>query len=217
MRVEQIYGYPVVRVQCEDKTLWKNSLLNQSIEMTYNSPVVINRVRESIGDSHKGAGLTTVGQPYPFIDLPGVSGLTEWVRNTLLDIRPQLGLDGKGTDVFFKRSWTNRLFKGGYGQCHRHTRIDNYMKNLTGYTEENFKPDAVAIFYADVPENSSNLVFIENGSDDTYIEDYPKERQHWLQPVEGELVVHAPEVWHAVSVHNSDIPRNVFVFDVDFV
>lgn len=215
MKIESIFGDPVVRIQCEDRSLWKNSVLNTSIEMTYNSPVVINRVRESIGDSHKGAGLTTVGQPYPFINLPGATPLKEWVKESILKAAPHLGLSG--SDVFFKRSWTNRLFKGGYGQCHRHTRIDNYMKNLTGYTEENFRPDAVAIFYADVPEHSSNLVFIQDGADDTYIEDYPVERQHWLQPIEGELVIHSPDVWHAVSVHKNDIPRNVFVFDVDIV
>jgi hypothetical protein len=87
---------------------------------------------------------------------------------------------------------------------------------MSGYTPEDFRPDVVSIFYADVPEGSSNLVFIKDGAGDTRIEDYPQERQHWLQPIEGELVMHTPEVWHAVSVHMSDTPRNVFVFDIDF-
>lgn len=213
--IEDIFGQPVVRVKCTDTSLWKNDTLNNSIEMMYKSPVVINRVRNQVGDSHFGAGMTTVGQPYPLITLPGVKGLKEWVRQTLLAYKPVFGYEDKGDDVYFKRSWTNRLLKGGYGLCHRHTKIDNYMA-MSGYTSEDFKPDLVSIFYADVPENSSNLVFIKDGKDNTRIEDYPKEQQHWLQPIEGELVIHRPEVWHAVSVHMSDIPRNVFVFDIDF-
>jgi hypothetical protein len=215
MIVENIFGSPVVRVKCQDTSLWRNKTLNDSIEMMYRSPVVVNRVRNQVGDSHFGAGMTTVGQPYPLITLPGIQGLKEWVRQTLLDSRDALGLSGKGNDVRFKRSWTNRLLKGGYGLCHNHTKIDNYME-MSGYSSTDFRPDVVSIFYADVPENSSNLVFIKDGAPDTRIEEYPTERQHWLQPIDGELVMHSPEVWHAVSTHMSEIPRNVFVFDIDF-
>jgi hypothetical protein len=91
------------------------------------------------------------------------------------------------------------------------------MKEMTQYASENFRPDAVAIFYVDVPQGSSNLVFIRNGKDDTYIDDYVESDRYYLKPIEGELVIHSPETWHAVSVHNSDLPRNVFVFDIDYI
>ena len=95
-------------------------------------------------------------------------------------------------------------------------KVDEYMKSY-GYKEENFRPDAVAILYVDVPENSSNLVICRDGDDYVPIDDFKKEDMYWLKPTEGELVIHSPDIWHAVSVHNSDLPRNVFVFDIDYV
>ena len=96
-------------------------------------------------------------------------------------------------------------------------KVDNYLAEVTDYTNQNFKPDAVGIFYVDVPEGSSDLVFIRNGKADTYIHEYDECDRYHLKPKQGELVIHSPEVYHAVSVHNSDLPRNVFVFDIDYV
>jgi hypothetical protein len=217
MKVENFYGHPIIRIQCEDESIYRNEMFLNSVEMTYKSPVVQNRVRKQIGDSHKGAGLTTVGQPYPLVSLPGSSTFVEWVSQQLLDARELLGLANKGKEVYYKRSWSNRLFRGGYGLCHQHLRIDNYIKELTGYSDENFAPDATAVFYLDVPEGSSNIVFIKDGEDDTPVEQYSKEDTYWLKPNEGELVIFLPDLCHAVSTHNSDLPRNVFVFDFDYV
>lgn len=217
VHAENIFGYPVLRIQCEDESLWRNSLLEQSIEESYRTNSVFKRTPIPGKDSHVGKGLTSVGQWFQLVDLPGASGLREWIEKTLVENKSLIGLSHKGDEISFKRSWSNRMFMGDYGKCHKHTKLDLYMRENTNFTETDFRADAVAIFYADVPEGSSNLVFIQDGEEDTLIDDYPKERQHWLQPIQGELVIHSPEVWHAVSVHNSDIPRNVFVFDVDFV
>lgn len=215
--VENIFGYPVVRVKCEDESLWRNSLLEQSIEESYRTKSVVKRTHVEGKDSYIGKGFTSVGQWFQLVDLPGATDLREWIEKTLIENKSVIGLAHKGDTIHFKRSWSNRMFKGDFGKCHKHTKLDLYMRENSDFSETDFRADAVAIFYADVPEGSSNLVFIKDGKENTLIDEYPKEQQHWLQPIQGELVIHSPEVWHAVSVHNSDLPRNVFVFDVDFV
>lgn len=215
--VENIFGYPIIRIQCEDESLWRNPLFEQSIEESYVTSSVLKRTPIEGKDSHVGRGLTSVGQWFQLVDLPGSSDFREWIEQKFIESKPLIGLEHKGNTIRFKRSWSNRMFKGDYGKCHKHTKLDLYMKENTNFSEVDFRADAVGIFYADVPEGSSNLVFIEDGRENTLIDEYPKEQQHWLQPVQGELIIHSPEVWHAVSVHNSDLPRNVFVFDVDFV
>ena len=213
MIIDEIFGHKVIKIQCNDPTIYRNNLLMQSVEQVYTSPAVIHRVRETVGDSQKGTGLTTVGQPYPLISLPGASKLEDWLTEQFLSVRDILGC--KGDKVFFKRSWTNRMYYGAFGHVHQHVRIDNYIKNLTGYTDENFCPDAVGILYVNVPPNSSKLAFIENGRPDEPVENF--DNPVLLEPVEGMLVIHSPHVWHGVTKHLSDIPRDVFVFDIDFV
>jgi hypothetical protein len=217
MIIEDAFGYKIIRIQCDDESLYHNEYLNKSVTHVLNMPAVSNRKRYDSGDSHKGSGLTSVGQPYlDLIYLPGASNLTQWVTQQLLSVQNQFGFTD-ATSIHYKRSWANRLFRGGQGLCHNHVKLDTYMREMTEYTSENFRPDAVAIFYVDVPENSSDLVFIRNGKDDTYLEDYNESDRYHLKPIQGELVIHSPDVWHAVSVHNSDLPRNVFVFDTDYI
>jgi hypothetical protein len=108
------------------------------------------------------------------------------------------------------------MTNGAYGDVHQHIKIDNYMSSLTGYSKEGFCPDAVGILYVNVPPNSSNLVIVKDGKEDTPVEFFPKEETHWIEPEEGMLIIHSPYVWHGVSVHNGDLPRDVFVFDIDF-
>jgi hypothetical protein len=215
MIIERVFNHYIFKCQCEDEWIYKNEELTKSVNQMFEFATVKNRDRSDNGDSHKGAGLTTVGQPYGIIDLPGSDNLKEWLTEQFL--LAQGPLKKHGTSVNFKRSWANRLFLGGQGMCHNHTRLDNYMNSLTKYNHEDFCPDAVGILYVDVPENSSNLVFVRDGKEDTYLHDYEENDKYYLQPREGELVIHSPEMWHAVSIHKSDLPRNVFVFDIDYV
>jgi hypothetical protein len=131
--------------------------------------------------------------------------------------KPLLGINKTESNVKFKRSWANRLFKGAQGKCHQHVKVDQYIAELTDYSYENFCPDIVGIFYVDVPLESSKLAIVNNGREDTYASDYAEEDKYYILPTEGELILHLPEVWHAVTVHNNDLPRNCFVFDADFV
>jgi hypothetical protein len=216
MIIEDVFDYKVIRIQSTNENLYRNEDLTKSVNHVLNMPTVKDRKRFDKGDSHKGSGFTSVGQPYlDLVYLPGSGDLTKWLTQQFLLIQKEFGFDG-AIDVEYKRSWANRLFTGGQGLCHNHVKIDKYMEQMTDYSPANFKPDLVGIFYVDVPEGSSDLVFIRNGKDDTYIDDYDNIDKRHLKPVQGELVIHSPEVWHAVSIHNSDLPRNVFVFDIDY-
>jgi hypothetical protein len=67
----------------------------------------------------------------------------------------------------------------------------------------------------------NNYPVIDKYEDDKIIisllDNFKEEDMYCIKPIEGELLIHSPDMWHAVSVHNSDLPRNVFVFDIDYV
>jgi hypothetical protein len=217
MIIENVFGNPIIRILCEDENLYSNEDLVKSVDHVLNMPSVQNRKRNEPGDSHKGFGLTSVGQPYlDLVHLPGSFELVKWITEQLLVVHKELGIDKEPKSVYYKRSWANRFFRGGHGLCHNHVKLDKYLLEMTNYAEEGFRPDAVAILYVDVPEGSSDLVFIRNGKGDTHLDEYDEDDKYYLKPKKGELVIHSPEVYHGVSVHNSDLPRNVFVFDIDY-
>jgi hypothetical protein len=218
MKVEQAFGHTLVRVQCTDVELYKNEDLTKASNHVLNLPYFKNRLRGFKADSQQGNGLTSVGHEYLSVcHLPGSSNLNKWVEEQMRLAKPLLGINKTESNVKFKRSWANRLFKGAQGKCHQHVKVDQYIAELTDYSYENFCPDIVGIFYVDVPLESSKLAIINNGREDTYASDYAEEDKYYILPTEGELILHLPEVWHAVTVHNNDLPRNCFVFDADFV
>lgn len=218
MRVENVFGQPIVRIPCDDDELYRNEDLTKSVNKVLNLPVVKNRIRRERGDSHVGGGYSSVGQMYlPIIHLPGAAGITAWVSNSMLAARKLLGIDKPANSVSYKRSWANRMLKGAQGKCHRHLVLDNYMAKNTDYPAENFTPDVVGIFYVDVPPGSADLIFIRNGAPDIRHTEFNEEDKYYVKPITGELVLHTPDMWHAVGNHNNDLPRNVFVFDADYV
>jgi hypothetical protein len=218
MRVEQAFGHTIVRVRCTNAALYKNEDLTKAVDHVLNLPYFKNRLRGFKEDSLKGTGLTSVGHEYLSLsNLPGSSNLNKWIEEQMVMAKQFLNINKPGNSVKFKRSWANRLFKGAQGKCHQHIKVDQYIAELTDYSYENFCPDIVGIMYVDVPPGSSNLAIINNGREDTSAVDYAEENKHYISPVEGELILHLPEVWHAITVHNSELPRNVYVFDADFV
>jgi hypothetical protein len=218
MKIEQAFDHTLVRVQCTDVELYKNEDLTKAVDHVLNLPYFKNRLRGFKADSQQGHGLTSVGHEYLSVcNLPGSSNLNKWIEEQMLLAKPLLGITKSQSSVKFKRSWANRLFKGAQGKCHQHVKIDQYIAELTDYSHTNFCPDIVGIFYVDVPLESSKLAIVNNGREDTQASDYAEADKHYISPVEGELILHLPDVWHAVTVHNSNLPRNCFVFDADFV
>jgi hypothetical protein len=216
MNVHDVFGHKILTTECKDPSIYKNKMLTESVDMVFNSYVVVNRVRQTIGDSQKAGGWTSVGQPYPLVDLPGADDLREWVTKQFIEAKDALGYSDKPDSVTFKRSWTNRMKEGGYGHVHNHVKIDNYISTLTAYSAEGFCPDAVGILYVKAPPGSSNLVIINNGCDDVPVEYFPEEDQHPFVPYEGLMIIHRPDVWHGVTKHMNSEYRDVFVFDIDY-
>ena len=218
MITEHPFGHTLIRTQCTDLELYHNEDLTKAVNQVLNLPFFKDRKRGFKADSQIGNGLTSVGHEYlALVNLPGSNALAKWVAEQMLNAKESLGIDKLGTQVKFKRSWANRLYKGAQGKCHQHVKVDQYIAELTDYSHVNFRPDIVGILYVDVPVNSSDLVIINNGREDTYATDYAEEDKFYIHPQQGELVMHLPDVWHAVSIHNSDLPRNCFVFDADFI
>jgi Putative 2OG-Fe(II) oxygenase len=218
MKVEQAFGYNIVRIQCENEELYHNEDLTKAVDHVLNLPIFKNRKRGLKEDSQIGNGLTSVGNDYlAIVNLPGSAALAKWVEEQMLLAREFLKIDKQGNKVKFKRSWANRLFHGAQGKCHQHVKVDQYIAELTDYSYVNFRPDIVGILYVDVPPGSSDLVVINNGKEDTMVSDYSEEDKFYITPHKGELLLHVPEVWHGVTIHNSDLPRNCFVFDADFI
>jgi hypothetical protein len=218
MIVEHAFDYTIVRSQCHNPDLYRNEDLTKAVDRVLHLPIFKNKVKGLKQNSQLGSGLTSVGHEYLAVaHLPGASGLTKWIEQQMVLAKPLLGIDKPGTSVKYKRSWANRLMRGSQGKCHRHVKVDEWIAELTDYSYVNFCPDIVGIFYVDLPPGSSKLALINNGEEYTELALYPEEDRHYVIPVEGELVLHRPEVWHAVTMHESDLPRNCFVFDADFV
>ena len=104
------------------------------------------------------------------------------------------------------RTWANKMFKGSQGLVHAHVHPD--FPNRT---------DFVAIFYVQIPENGAQLMFIDNGTFNSKYSDYPPEAIKYIHSETGDLLIHSPEIPHAVSTHNSDIPRVCLIFEGRFI
>jgi hypothetical protein len=219
MKIEQAFGYTVIRVQCPDPSIYKDPDLTNAVNRVFKmSTVQTQHMKGRKSFSQKGNGFTTVGEEYLAISaLPGSGRLNQWISQQMLEARSLLGIEKEGNAIKFKRSWANRMHRGGYGKCHMHVKIDEYIAELTNYTPWNFCPDIVGIMYIDVPPGSSKLMLINNGKEYSELDIYPEEDRHYITPVEGELVLHTPDVWHGVSIHESDLPRTCYVYDADFV
>lgn len=101
-------------------------------------------------------------------------------------------------NITVQRCWINEMFKGSSGKIHYHQNCN-----------------IVAIFYYQVPKNSSHLVLIEsfeNGKN--YIEDYSFEEKSYIKISEGDLIIHKNDLYHGVSEHKSEESRICFVFDL---
>lgn len=207
MILETVFNHTIVRVICEDKSIFQHQDLIRSVNDILTLESVTSRTRGKIGDSHVGAGYTTVSQPYlDLVYLPGANRITEWVTEQFLLARDMTYPSLKGNNVKFNRSWINQLGKNGHGKCHTH-----FRETIDGVN----KPDLVGIFYAEVPENSAPLIFVNNGVADVEHTEFPEKDKHYVYPRVGEFVIHPANIWHAIGLHQSDLRRICFVFDID--
>lgn len=181
----------VLYKSCSDENLYKDpdlvSAINKILETTYaNSTTPSERIGEAI---------STVGSDFNILHLSETHRLAEWIISQIMNIDE---FKSKNSNTFdFTRHWANRIYKDCNGLCHTHPK----------------DADAVAIFYLDVPLESSDLVVINNGVENTNYLDYDDNNRHHINVESGTLIIHKPDVPHAVSIHNSTDPRTCLIFE----
>lgn len=145
----------------------------------------------------QGRALSSVSSKNKLFNFP-------WFYNFIIHLSPYIensmnffNLEGKNLKI--KRAWVNKIFKGCKGTNHSHG-VDNC--------------DLVCIYYYSSPENSSQLILNNfkffNVTDDLI----PEELKYYIKVKTGDLVVHRPGTFHAVSEHKSDEPRICFVVEL---
>jgi hypothetical protein len=191
MIVENIFGHKIYRIQCTDSNLYRNAELTASVDRVFDLPE-IKKFNGNRG-SQNGNGLTFVDHPYLSLEhLPGSKPLMDWVARQIIANTDRTG-------ITFVRSWANRIFKDCTGILHNHH----------GYGHV----DITGILYVDVPDHGAELIFVKGGEIGKSHLDYAPEDRYYLQPKQGELILHDSTIFHTVGQHVVDMTRTVFVFD----
>lgn len=185
--------------------------LEAAIDKLFSLPVVIDE--PNVADAQGGRALSTVHlDKKHIIDLLDLenSPLGNWILTRMLITAAELGFD-KSRDIRkfkFHRTWANRMYKNCDAIAHRHALENQVIPHLVG------------IYYHEVPDNSADLIFID---DDNLNEirggryyDYPEEKQFWVKPKAGRLVCHDASILHATSIHESELARTCFIIEVGF-
>ena len=165
-------------------------------------------IKNSTATEAYNGGMTTVKntKQFPIDKLLDFKNhdLGRWILKHISIGAKELGIKNKNYNEFkFVRSWMNRTLKGSHGAAHKHNTVC----------------DMVCIFYYEAPENSSDLVFINDVlstmNTDRY-DMFPENKRFHLKPKPGMFVCHDPDIPHAISTHNNDLPRTVIVFEPFF-
>lgn len=186
---QDIFEYPTIKTSCE---------VNK-----YNSPSILKGLDDIFNSDrvHKFKfSLTTCNIPTALSDIQrieGIQNLIDWITESILESAVHFKKTN-ATSVKFTQVWANRIFKGCSNPCHLHRS----------------RTDGVAIFYYHVPlDNSSDLVLVKNGKDETKLNTYPKEDQFNIKVNTGDLIIHHQSIPHAVSRHGSEDSRTCLVFN----
>lgn len=107
--------------------------------------------------------------------------------------------DSEGFDV--ARGWANKMYKGCKGRSHAHIS----------------SCDAVVIYYLNAPEDSANLYFTDVKIWGLLEENIPEKNKKRIITRTGTIVIHRPDLFHAISEHLSDEPRIVIILEIEFV
>jgi hypothetical protein len=197
MKVESVFNRTIVRFQCEDKDFYSNENFLQNINRLFTHP----SMRDNVSQEQIGEAQTTVGKNFLLpLKLPGAENLERWIHERLFEAAPHF-VDFTPSKIEFIRTWTNRMFRWCEGQTHHH-RGPNH---------------GIGVFYVNIPENGSDLVFVRDGVAWTRIADYSPDDVVFAGTKTGELVLHDNEIAHAVSEHNNDEPRVCIVMEFKYI
>lgn len=199
MNTVNAFGHTIHVAHCEHTDYYDNAEIAYGVNTIFNLPEIKNRPRGADWDSHYGEGETS--EIVPMLgpaNLSGAEKLTSWILEQCSQVL--------GKPSYVDRSWMNRLQTGSQGRCHRHMGVDKPGMEHT--------PDLVAIFYVNNPPGGSRLVVVKDGIAGQLPSDMPESNKHYIQPQTGDLVMHSPEVWHAVSEHQASESRICFVYQI---
>jgi hypothetical protein len=197
MITHTIFDHTVYKFHCENKELYTNRMLMNSIDRLLDLWTVQNRVLGSYYDSCYGEILTSAGNEMSDIEnLPGAGRLIEWITKQLLLTSP-----GSKT-VKFKRTWCNKMFKDSEGLVHAHTHPDLPDPGI----------DFVSIFYLQSTAEYGNLTIVDCDDFNTRVHEYPEHKRVALPCVSGDFIVHDKFVHHGITAVGKD-PRLIFAFE----
>jgi hypothetical protein len=199
MTTETHFGFPVKVSQC-DPSLYKLSGLERAVHGILELPGIVNRPRGGKYDLHLGRAESSEVLPIMGPErLMSAAGLVEWIR---AECRAMLGVE----EVVIDRSSINRMHHGSEMLFHQHLGVQ-----VAGLEKP---PALVAVFYLVAPEFSGELVLAKHSAHGRRVMDHYPNELIAMTPKEGQLVIHPPALWHAVSVHRSVTPRICFAFHV---
>ena len=201
MQIEEIFNFKVVKTHCDNKDLYTNKELKKSYTRVFELPEIRDRYRGAVWDSHDGEGESTEGNIFLAPDiLPGCSELIDWIKNQCVNALNDIWKI-PAIDVKITRSWMNRMYKGSRGKAH------NHMASTAFDT-----PTIVAVFYVENTMNGSSLIIVKDGVHGLLPEEFQNENKQFITTMPGDLVMHEPELYHAVSLHAAEEPRVCFAF-----
>ena len=197
MIIKKFQEHSIIVHHCDNKEFYLNEDIYNSINYVFS----LDKIKNSIDTYQIGMALSTnkFYNEFPLTELPGGGNLVKWVEEKILESAEPLGFTSN--KIKFGRTWVNMMFEGCEGACHDHTDADS----------------GVAIFYANVPANSSDIVFIDGGTNNTHIRDYSPEKCFPIKLNSGDLIIHDPLLPHAVSKHNNQEPRICLIFEFSYV
>jgi len=181
METINFYNYQLHISHCNDVEIYHNDAINSTID------TLLSKSHAHYDESQIGDALSTVGLNFDMSGLPEFYNFYSWLVSQISLIRNTYNY--KNGRIKFTRTWINQMFEGCEGACHTHPN----------------DVDGVTIFYTRAPENSSDLILV-NDSDTLNVPVKP-----------GMLVIHKPDVPHAISKHMSTLPRECIITEFKII
>lgn len=195
----KIFNYEILKHKIPSH-LYEDALLSDSVNKIFTKKEIINKISRSSErvPEQVGKGDSTVGFGIHHVtSLKNISPLLNYISKFILDNYYKEKNANK--KILFTRMWLNKIYRNCSGKCHVHG-----AKNCISGT---------AIFYFNAPKNSSKLIILKENIGDEKVTKIHKNITHYIEVENGDLIIHAQDVPHAVSKHLSDEPRICLVLD----
>ena len=204
MKVEYVFGSPIVTHHCSDTEIYKNEIfynkLIESLEIAEDLFVFLNICAAEADGRIQSTASTTIPDYLQPHFIQNNEKLFDWLYHKFME-SAQYYVNFKPTDLQIVRCWSNLMYKGSSGRTHNH------------YTNSTH---CVGVFYVNCPPNSADIVFVKEKTSD-YVTDYNEKNSYSITPRSGDLIIHDPIMNHGVSEHKNDEPRVCIIIDVHYV